>query len=242
MTVKKTRIAALGDLHIRETSQNTFVDLFKQISEKADVLVLCGDLTDHGLPSEAEVLAKEFLTLSIPVVGVLGNHDLEGDQHDEIKRILRDGKMIFLDDESFELNDVGFAGVKGFMGGFDKYALSALHWEPATTTFVQEAINEALKLENSLGRLQHLKHRVVALHYAPIRQTIEGEPLELFSFLGSSRLAEPLDSFDVSVAFHGHADYGQPKGHTLKGIPVYNVAYPLMQRTDSNQPFRIVEL
>lgn len=243
MTEKKqiVRIAALGDLHVRETSQGSFTDLFADISEKADILVLCGDLTDHGLPGEAEVLAKEFLACRIPIVGVLGNHDLEGDVPETIKQILHDAKMIFLDEENYELYDVGFTGTKGFMGGFDKYALGALHWEKSTRLFVEEAVNEALKLENGLARLQ-TKYKIAALHYAPIRETIEGEPLELYPYLGSSRLAEPLDSFEASVVFHGHADYGKPEGKTLKGIPVYNVAYPLLQRVNPKQPYRLVEL
>lgn len=235
------KIAALGDIHIGKPGHEDMAQLFAEISEKAEVLVLCGDLTDHGLEKEAEELAKQLGACRIPVVGVLGNHDLEGSVSEKIKKILKQANMVFLDEEAFILKDVGFVGTKGFGGGFDKHALSALHWEKATTLFVQEALNEALKLEESLGRLR-TKHRVVALHYAPIQETIHGEPPELYPFLGSSRLVEPIDRFQTSLVFHGHSDYGKPEGKTRAGIPVYNVAYPLLQKVTPKQPYALITL
>lgn len=239
--MKKLKIAAIGDLHVRENSQGAYKELFTEISQKADVLVLCGDLADHGLIEEAKVLAEELAACSIPVVGVLGNHDFESGQQDEIKKILTDAKMTILDGEpSFEYEGVGFAGVKGFAGGFEKFMLGPFG-EDAIKTFAHESVNEALKLENALSRLKTEK-KVVLLHYAPIRGTIEGEPLEIFPFLGSSRLAEPIDTFDVTVAFHGHADYGTTHGKTQKGIPVYNVALPLLQKTTPKQPYALIDI
>jgi Icc-related predicted phosphoesterase len=238
---KKLRIAAIGDIHVRETSAGLLQELFNTISQRADVLVMCGDLTDHGLPAEAEVLVKELASLMIPCVGVLGNHDLEGSQPAEIKHILRNANFTFLDDEPFELNDVGFAGVKGFMGGFDKYALGCLHWEEASNSFVQEAIDESLKLEEQLARLKTPK-KIVAMHYSPIRATVEGESLELYPFLGSSRLAQPIDNFKVSAAFHGHAHYGSPEGKTTQQVSVFNVSMPVRKRINEKEPFFIFEL
>jgi uncharacterized protein len=237
----KLRVAAMGDLHVRETSAGTYQKLFEQLSQKADVVVFCGDLTDHGIPSEAEVLVKELTSLKIPAVGVLGNHDLEGDKPDVIKHILRAANLIFLDDEPFELRDVGFTGIKGFMGGFDKYALGCLHWESASNNFVQESINEALKLEEQLGRLKTPK-KVVAMHYSPIRETVEGEALELYPFLGSSRLALPLDNFNVNLAFHAHAHYGSAEGKTVKGVPIYNVSQMVRSKINEQEPYLIIEI
>lgn len=236
----KVRIAALGDLHIRETSEGAFHQLFTTISEKADVVLFAGDLTDHGSPSEAKVLAKELSSCTIPVLAVLGNHDFDYNKSDEVKKILTEAKMTILDDGETELLGIGFAGVKGFCGGFERHMLSAFG-EPAIKEFVHETINEALKLENYLSRLQTSK-KVVLLHYAPIIETIKGEPPEIYPFLGSSRFVEPIDNYDVSAVFHGHCDFGTPKGKTLKGIPVYNVAYPLMKRVSPDQPYALVEL
>jgi Icc-related predicted phosphoesterase len=238
---KKLRIAALGDIHVRDTSIGAYTDLFSRISDEAEVLVLCGDLTDHGLENEAEILAAELVSLRVPVVGVLGNHDLEGGVTDKLKAILKQARMTFLDEEDYVINDVGFVGTKGYMGGFEKYALGALSWENATTAFVQEAVNESLKLETALARL-HTPFKIVALHYAPIRETIEGESLELYPWLGSSRLVEPIDKFETTAVFHGHADFGKPEGKTMRGIPVFNVAYPLLQRNFPQKPYRIYEV
>lgn len=237
----KLKIAALGDIHVKETSEGAYQDLFSELSEKADVLVLCGDLTDHGFSHEAEILAKELQILRIPAAGVLGNHDYESGQADQVKKILRDAKIVLLDDENFELGNVGFAGVKGFGGGFEKYMLSPFG-EDQTKAFAQEAVSEALKLETNLAKLK-TEHKVVALHYSPIRATITGEPLEIYPFLGSSRLEETINRFGhVSAVFHGHSDFGTHEGKTAKGIPVYNVALPLMKRIFPEKPYALIEL
>jgi len=232
----------MGDLHVSKTSQGTLQPLFGQISDVADVLLLCGDFTDYGLPDEARVLVRELAAaMKIPVIAVLGNHDYEGGKSDEIRSILVDGGVSVLDGEATEVHGVGFAGVKGFAGGFGRGALGP--WgERAIKAFVQEAVDEALKLEAALARLRTQK-RVALLHYSPIRATVEGEPPEIFAFLGSSRLEEPINRYRVSAVFHGHAHRGTPEGRTSTGIPVHNVAIPLLTRTNPNRPpFLIVEM
>src|SRR6266850_2657541 len=236
------RIAAIGDLHVSRHSQGTFQPLFSQISDVADVLLLCGDFTDYGLPDEARVLVRELAAaMKVPVIAVLGNHDYESGKSDEIRSILVDGGVSVLDGEATEVHGVGFAGVKGFAGGFGRGALGP--WgERAIKAFVQEAVDEALKLEAALARLRTQK-RVALLHYSPIRATVEGEPPEIFAFLGSSRLEEPINRYRVSAVFHGHAHRGAPEGRTSTGVPVHNVAMPLLARTNPDRPpFLIVEM
>jgi len=236
------RIAALGDLHVSKTSQGVFQPLFAQISTSADVLLLCGDFTDYGLLDEARILARELAaSMKIPVIGVLGNHDYEGGKPEEVRRILTDGGVTVLDGEATEVQGVGFAGVKGFAGGFGRGALGP--WgEQAVKAFVQEAVDEALKLEAALARLR-TQTRIALLHYAPIRATVEGEPPEIFAYLGSSRLEEPINRYRVTAVFHGHAHRGTPEGRTSTGVPVHNVAMPLLARTNPDRPpFLIVKV
>ena len=236
------RIAAIGDLHVSKHSQGAFQPLFSQISDVADVLLLCGDFTDYGLPDEARILARELTaTMKIPVIAVLGNHDYEGGKPQEIREILIGAGVTVLDGEATEVDGVGFAGVKGFAGGFGRGALGP--WgEHAIKAFVQEAVDEALKLEAALARLR-TQTRIALLHYSPVRATVEGEPPEIFAYLGSSRLEEPINRYRVSAVFHGHAHRGAPEGRTSTGIPVHNVAMPLLRRTNPNRPpFLIVEV
>lgn len=243
MTSPRThlRIAAIGDIHVSKTSQGAFQPLFTQINTAADVLVLCGDFTDYGLPEEARILARELTAIKIPVVAVLGNHDFEAGRPQEIREILVDAGVNVLDGEAIEIEGVGFAGVKGFCGGFGRGALGP--WgEQVIKQFVQEAVDEALKLEAALARLR-TSQRIAVLHYAPIRATVEGEPLEIFPYLGSSRLEEPINRYRVSAVFHGHAHRGSPEGRTATGIPVYNVAMPLLTRINPGRPpYLIVEV
>jgi Icc-related predicted phosphoesterase len=188
------------------------------------------------------VLAKELSSgARIPVVGVLGNHDFEASKQDEIRQILIDAGVTVLDGDACETHGIGFAGVRGFCGGFGRGALGP--WgEEIIKHFVHEAVNEALKLESALARLR-TPTKIAVLHYAPIRATVEGEPLEIFAFLGSSRLEEPLTRYAVRAVFHGHAHNGQLEGKTAAGSPVYNVALPLLQkRFPDRPPFRIVEV
>ena len=235
------RVAAVGDLHCTRSSQGAFQTLFSQVSETSDMLLLAGDLTDTGLPDEARILAREFGALHVPAVAVFGNHDCESGRQDEVRSILSDAGVTVLDGEATEVRGIGIAGVKGFCGGFGKRALGP--WgETAIKQFVHEAVNEALKLEAALARLR-TKHQIVLLHYAPIQETVEGEPPEIFAFVGSSRLEDPISRFPVSMVFHGHAHRGRPEGHTKDHVPVYNVSMPLMTRQFPDRPhYRIVQI
>lgn len=232
---KMIRLAAVGDLHYGKGSQGSLVPLFQRVADRADILVLLGDLTDYGLPEEASILVRDLQTsLRIPIVAVLGNHDYESDKSSEVCEVLNDAGITVLDGDSCEIHGIGFAGVKGFAGGFGRGALG--HWgESAVKAFVREAIDEALKLESALARLK-MEHRVAMLHYAPIVATVEGEPPAIFPFLGSGRLEEPLNRYPVTAVFHGHAHHGSPSGTTSAGVPVYNVSRGLLERTYPNRP------
>jgi Icc-related predicted phosphoesterase len=238
---RKVRVGAVGDLHCGKASLGQLQPLLLRAAEAVDVLVLCGDLTDFGLPEEAHLLARELAGVKVPMVGVLGNHDFESGKQAELCRIMEDAGVKMLDGDSCEIGGVGFAGVKGFAGGFGRGALGP--WgEDLIKAFVQEAVHEAHKLETALARLR-TPGRIAVLHYSPIRATVEGEPPEIFTYLGSGRLAEPLNRYPVAAVFHGHAHRGSPEGRTAEGVPVYNVALPLLLRHfPEAPPCRIVEV
>ncbi len=231
----------MSDLHCTRSSQGTLQPIFAYAADHADVLLLGGDLTDYGLPDEARVLARELSAARIPIVAVLGNHDIESGRESEVIAILRGAGVAVLDGDTFEANGIGIAGVKGFCGGFGRAALGP--WgEPIIKQFVHEAVAEALKLESALARLR-TPHRLALLHYSPIRGTVEGEPPEIYAYLGSSRLEEPLTRYDVTAVFHGHAHKGCMQGTTAGGVPVYNVAMPLLRRAAPREtPVRIIEV
>jgi len=241
MAEKIIRIAAVGDIHFGKNAAGTLQPLFTQISQSADVLVLAGDLTDYGLPEEAQLLAKELTAaVRIPIVAVLGNHDFESGQQKAVADVLSTAGVKMLDGEACEVLGVGFAGVKGFAGGFGQRVLAP--WGEATVKlFVREALDEALKLESALSRLR-TEHRFAVLHYAPIQDTVEGEPLEILPFLGCSRLEEPLNRYPLTAVFHGHAHHGTYEGKTKSGVPVFNVAHSLMQRRTPERPFHYQEV
>lgn len=216
-------VAAIGDLHVTEASVAPYREMFAEIARIADVLVLCGDLTNFGKSTEAQILAEDIRTCDIPVLGVLGNHDFECGQPEEVARILHEAGMTVLDEQAVEVKGVGFAGVKGFMGGYGRGELAPFG-EPIAKAFVDEAMNEARKLENGLRSLR-TERSVAVLHYSPIPDTLEGEPMEIFQYLGSARLADAIDRFDhVKAVVHGHAHHGKYEGRTMRGTPVYNVA------------------
>jgi len=236
------RVGAMADLHYAKSPEPGVREMLVQAGRECDVLLLCGDLTDHGLPEEAQGLAREIHTaVGVPVIGVLGNHDFEGGKQAEIKEILADGGIRMLDGDACEVEGVGFAGIKGFCGGFGKRALGP--WgEDIIKAFVHEAVNEALKLESALARLRN-RPRIAVIHYSPIQETVEGEPAEIFPFLGSSRLEEPLQRYPVNAVFHGHAHRGRPEGKTAAGVPVYNVSVQLLRTLFPDRPpVRIVEV
>lgn len=241
---KKTKIAAMADIHTKITDHGSLRSTFEQVSEEADVLVICGDLTDTGDEDEAKILGEQLDILKIPVIGVLGNHDYEKGRQKIIKQILVDHNMIILDGESTVVENVGFAGVKGFGGGFDQYMLS-IFGEDMMKQYVHEVVNESLQLDRALTRLEQEcpeLPKVALLHYAPIKETIIGEPEQLFPFLGSSHLVEPLIRRQVSAAFHGHAHSGKLYGSTTTKIPVYNVALPVLRKEHSNASYLVVEV
>ncbi len=235
------RLAAVGDLHCRQDQAGRFRDMVKAINGEAEGLVLAGDLTDHGSVDEAKVLAEQLASLSVPCAAVLGNHDFEGGAAKEIVRVLSEVKVKVLDgDYTVFHHRLGVAGAKGFCGGFDRGMLQAFG-EPATKAFVQEAVSEGLKLEAALGQLD-VERRVVLLHYAPIAATTEGEDPGIQAFLGTTRLLSPCESFGARAIIHGHAHHGQLEARTPKGIPVYNVAQPLIRKHMADKRFRVLEI
>lgn len=243
-TQLKKKIAALADLHVTFAEKGRWADLFIEISSKADVLLLCGDLTDSGDEEEAMVLIEELKHCKIPVVAVLGNHDYEKGRQKLIRQLLLDNKIIVLDGESVVIEGIGFAGVKGFGGGFDQHMLS-MFGEGAMKAFVQEAVNESLALDRALDKLEQ-NHpevvKIVLLHYSPIEETVIGESEKIYPFLGSSRLSEPLNRRMVYTTFHGHAHTGQFEGKTSSGIPVFNVALSLLKKTNPKSPYFVLEV
>lgn len=218
------RVAAIADLHMREDGPS-YRNLFGEMSQAADVIVLAGDLTDTGRPRQAEMLAEDLRACTVPVVAVLGNHDFESDLVDELSNILRQAGVHLLDGQATEISGVGFVGAKGFIGGFGRRMLGSFG-EPAIKAMVAESVSEAIRLENAM-RQSRSPRNLIILHYAPVEETVKGEPLEIYPFLGSSRLAETIDRFKVSAVVHGHAHHGSHQGHTPGGAPVFNVAMHL---------------
>jgi Icc-related predicted phosphoesterase len=234
------RVAAIGDLHVMEDSVAPYRELFAEISNAADVLVLCGDLTNFGKTAEAEILAEDIRACSIPVVGVLGNHDFECDQPETVASILHQAGMTVLDEQAVEIEGVGFAGVKGFMGGYGRGELAPFG-EPIAKAFVQEALDEARKLENQLRTLR-TERSVAVLHYSPTVETLEGEPEAIYQYLGTQRLADAIDRFDhVKAVVHGHAHHGKYEGTTPRGTPVFNVAQFVLNEK-FGRPYAVIEV
>jgi len=241
ITDRPLRVAAMGDLHVRDSHEEPYREVFMEISERADVLVLAGDLTNLGKTSEAQILAEELKFCRIPVLAVLGNHDHECGQPEVVKQHLTDVGVKVLDGgEAFEVHGVGFAGCMGAMGGFGRGMLSSFG-EGYVKAFVEEAVKENMKLETGL-RMLRTPRTVAVLHYAPITDTLVGEPTEILPFLGNSRLAETVDLFDnVSAVFHGHAHRGAPFGRTPRGVPVYNCAQ-MVAMAEHGRPYVLIEV
>lgn len=239
-----TRVAAVADIHFRESDRGKWSNYFQEVSQKADVLLICGDLTDTGDETEAQVLAEEMKSCTIPVVAVLGNHDYEKGRHKLIRQVMQNANVHVLDGEAVVIKNIGFAGIKGFGGGFDNHMLS-MFGEGAMKAFVQEAVDEALHLDRALARLDadnESMKKIALMHYSPIKATIVGEPEPIWPFLGSSRLAEPLTRRRVFAAFHGHAHIGTLEGETAGGVKVYNVAKPILIKNGYKCPFYILEV
>jgi Icc-related predicted phosphoesterase len=235
----RLRVAAIGDVHASPNAKGRWRDTLAEISSTADVLCLCGDLTNHGTVAEAESLAEDLRACSIPVLAVLGNHDHHCGEPEALEKVLGDAGVRFLEDEVHTVDGVGFAGVKGFAGGFDGRMLDAFGEAPIKA-FVQEVLDQALRLEHALKELD-TDRTVVVLHYAPIASTVAGEPESIFPFLGCSRLAETIDRFyGICAIFHGHAHHGTHEGKTRRGIPVFNVSAPIAK--PSGKAYALIEV
>lgn len=234
------RIAATADLHFSAQTQGLLKEQLGRVRDEADVLVLAGDLTNFGRPQEMEPLVNVLVRLRIPTIAVLGNHDYESGQEAELMRMMTAEGIKVLDGTGYERDGVGFAGTKGFIGGFGRGVLTAFG-EPEVKAFVKVSIDEAMKLERAMSQLRAAK-RVVVLHYAPISGTVSGEAQEIYPYLGSSRLAEVVDRHGAELVVHGHAHHGSPDGKTTAGIPVHNVAITLLQAQQPPSVYRVFDV
>jgi Icc-related predicted phosphoesterase len=234
------RIAATADLHFTPQSYDHIREVMSRMRDEADLLVLAGDLTNYGRPQEMESLLNAMVRLRVPTVAVLGNHDYESGQEGDLMRMMHEAGLKVLDGTAYERDGIGFAGTKGFLGGFGRGMLTAFG-EPEVKAFVQAAANEAMKLERALSLLRSPK-TVVVLHYAPVADTVHGEPKEIYPYLGSSRLAEVVDRHGANLVLHGHAHHGALDGRTTAGIPVHNVALTLLQQQNPPRAYRVFEL
>jgi Icc-related predicted phosphoesterase len=234
------RVAAVADLHYSPQTYDKIREQMIRVRDDADVLVIAGDMTNYGRREEMDSLLTMLSRLRIPIVAVLGNHDFESGQQDELSRMMIAEGIKVLDGSAYERDGVGFAGTKGFLGGFGRGILTAFG-EPEVKSFVQFAIDEALKLERAMSQLR-TERRVVVLHYAPISDTVKGEPVEIYPYLGNSRLAEVVDRHGANLVLHGHAHHGSPDGKTTAGIPVHNVALSILQARGVPTPYRIFDV
>jgi uncharacterized protein len=234
------RVAATADLHFTPQSYAKLKDQFERVRDEADVLLLAGDLTNYGQPSEMEPLLNVLVRLRVPTIVVLGNHDYESGKEEELCRMIVSAGIKLLDGTAYERDGVGFAGTKGFVGGFGRGMLTAFG-EREIKQFVQVSIDEALKLERAMAQLRTQK-RVVVLHYSPIQETVQGEAPEIFPFMGTSRLAEVVDRHGADLVVHGHAHHGKLDGRTPAGTPVHNVAISLLQSQEPSSVYRVFDL
>src|SRR6202046_2445287 len=219
------RIAATADLHFTPQRYGALRDQLNRVRDEADVLVVAGDLTNFGQPEEMEPLLNALVRLRVPVIVVLGNHDYESDKQVELVRMMTAGGIKVLDGSAYERDGVGFAGTKGFVGGFGRGMLTAFG-EREIKDFVRVSVDEALKLERAMSQLRTPK-RIVVLHYSPILETVQGEAPEIFPFMGTSRLGEVVDRHGADLVVHGHAHHGKTDGRTTSGVAVHNVAISL---------------
>jgi uncharacterized protein len=234
------RIAATADIHFSPQSYDRIREPLSHVRDEADVLVIAGDLTNYGKPEEMHSLLNALVRLRIPIVAVLGNHDYESNQEQELMRLMTTEGIKVLDGSSYERDGVGFAGAKGFIGGFGRGVLTAFG-EREVKAFVQASIDETMKLERALSMLRTPKI-VIVTHYAPIAETVSGEPLEIWPYLGSSRLSEVIDRHGAALALHGHAHHGKLDGKTTAGVPVHNVALSLLLAQNGGKPYRVFDL
>jgi len=234
------RIAAVADLHYSPQTYDKIREQMNRVRDDADVLVIAGDMTNYGRPEEMDSLLTMLSKLRILIVAVLGNHDFESGQQEELSKMMIAEGIKVLDGSGYERDGVGFAGTKGFLGGFGRGILTSFG-EPEVKSFVQFSIDEATKLERAMSQLR-TERRVVVLHYAPIAETVKGEPPEIYPYLGNSRLAEVVDRHGANLVLHGHAHHGSPDGRTTAGIPVHNVALSILQTHGMQTPYRLFDI
>jgi Icc-related predicted phosphoesterase len=237
--MKKVRLAASGDLHIHETSEDLFKPAFKDLHNQADILALAGDLTASGQLKEVRTLLHELRSVKIPIVAVLGNHEFHNRKQDKIKKILLEEGIHVLDGGyvQFELNGltIGFSGAKGFLAGFDKRAIPDFG-EESLRLLVDELFHEMNKMRDGLKQLK-TDIKVLLMHYSPTRDTLKGEHPEIYAFLGSHVLGLPADEFNADLILHGHCHYGVEKGFSEGGTPVRNVCVPVLKK-----PYTVYDL
>lgn len=234
------KLAAVADIHLAEKNRENDIQQFSMVNELADALVIAGDFTNHGMPEEMRACLRVLEHVRVPIIAVLGNHDHESGHQDELAGMLRLAGVNLLDGHCFEIDNVGFAGTKGFCGGFTPHELLPFG-EQGIKTFVEIAEREAIKLDYGLAQIQ-AGIKVSITHYAPILETIIGEPEPIFPFLGSSRLERALERHRPALALHGHAHHGIFSGETKSGIRVCNVALPILRQRGELHPFTIFNL
>jgi len=234
------RIAATADVHARVGDLGRLRAMTEGAARDADVLVIGGDLTNLGRPEQAGVLIEALDRCPIPVVATLGNHDYESGDAAGISRLFEEFGIYLLDRSSDVIDGVGFSGVKGFCGGFDRNLANAFG-EDLFKAWVNEGRLDADALESELRSLE-TERRVAVLHYAPIRATVEGESPEIHAFLGTSHLARALDEGGATIAFHGHAHAGSFEGRTPGAVPVYNISVPVLAKSGFELPYRVFEV
>jgi Icc-related predicted phosphoesterase len=234
------RIAATADLHFTPQAYDRIREQMGHVRDHADLLIIAGDLTNYGKPQEMESLLNALVRVRVPIVTVLGNHDYESGHQEELIQMMTSEGIKVLDGTGYERDGVGFAGTKGFPGGFGRGVLTAFG-EPEVKAFVQSAVNESLKLERALSQIR-AERRVVVVHYSPIPATVKGEPPEIYPYLGTSRLGEVVDRHGANLVVHGHAHHGSPEGKTTSGIPVHNVALHLLMAQNPPMPYKLFDI
>ncbi len=225
--MREVRIGAISDVHLVREDPAEIRAMIREVNDRADVLCVCGDMTTHGTPEQMRAFCDTLAGVDCPIVAVLGNHDFQAGAVPKLAEILRKRGIHLLDGTSVVIHGIGFVGTKGFGGGFGDHLLDPFG-EPINKEYAGESINEAAKLRRALEDLD-AGYVAVLLHYAPIAETLTGEPHHIYPFLGSERLLAPIEAHPVDVVFHGHAHGGSPRAQTPAGIPVFNVAYPVLR-------------
>lgn len=234
------RIAAAADVHARQGDEERVAGLFRDVAKEADVLVLAGDLTDHGRPAETEALLRGLHGVGVPVVTVVGNHDHEAGAVKDMVRMLASSGIHCLERASVVIDGVGFCGAKGFGGGFDERIVKGFG-EDALKAFVSESVVESEGLRAALVSCD-APRKVAVMHYSPVTSTIHGEPPEIYSFLGTTRLAQAVDEGRAALAIHGHAHHGSLHGKTPGGVPVYNVSLPVLRAAGHEKAYVVLDV